>query len=1192
MASPLLSSDPRQLGSYWLAGRLGAGGQGVVYEGYDGSGVRVAVKTLHGDFVVGPHRDQFRKEVEALGRVASFCTARIIETDLDHLPPYLVSEYVPGPDLQSWVDRNGAYEAADLFRLAIGIATALTSIHQAGVVHRDMKPANVLLGPDGPRVIDFGIARTEEMSRSATGVIKGTPRWMAPEAFLGQRATPAVDVWAWGAIVLFAATGKPPFDGESWPSLSYQVLNHEPELDPLTEPLRSLVERALSKEPERRPSSRDLLEGLIGGEARETPLEAGKRAAGVLPGTAIPPSLAEVAEDAFGRLAPVAQATVPRVLLRMTAAASDAQHILRNVGYEEFLDGETSEHTIRRILDVLRQAGLVVHDGDAFTLASPALVRAWPRLREWVEQDHAVLGLHHDLADAARLWNQNGRKRSDLLQGSTLEGAMAWAMAARRHITVNLLERTFLDGSVAAARRRRRNRALLSMTMAVLLVIATGTAAFAIVQGRGLASQNHVISRQRDQAVGARIANLATSMRTVDPVTAKRLAIASATLAPGGIDGRSALVTLYNQTEQSTFLPPGVDGSWAVAADGAGQHLAYAHANGHEVEIVDVDARKVIRAFTVPGATVADNSFTSHKLVSLTSDGRYLSVLHSDGTVDIWDTTTGRPQPVTFKSPGPYAALSPTGDQLLGMGAKQTVVWDVRTGKQLLTIPHGMTTAAFLPHQVLVGANGASLELWDIGKGKQLPSPPSLGLGKGEIQDVAASPMGMIGVWRRGQHGNDPDKLELLHADNALIDIRTITTQGNGSVNFSADGKYVVLNSTVWDTTNFQALPVLQYTGSIDGHTAQTFGPGDDTLRGVDNDATVNVLSLSSIVDSLTLPDQLPDPVLSRDGSTLIVQDQKELQVWDPVKRTKQGAIPISSDTNYLSQYTLSNDGRLLANATTNWTVEIWDTRTGTKKLTLSPPHAATSTSPSVAFSPDDRTLAVLAPAGNNTTWLQLWDLASGTRRATSTGDPTGIPAVVTGLELAGSGVKIQFSADGRTVMSSTDQGVVDVATGRRLTQPNHQANPVAALSRTGLLAVDHTGKVVLFDGRTLQPKYSFNPGKAIGLSAAFSPDGQILATDDALGEIRLWDVASRHPFGIPLTSVYAPDTNDAANYTKTMAFTADGSMLLGVDNRNRLRSNLISPEKITKDLCAQVGSLSPADWKTYIPELPYRRTC
>jgi len=125
MASPLLSSDPRQLGTYWLAGRIGAGGQGVVYEGYDADGRRVAVKALHADFLTDGYRDMLRKEVQALQQVSSFCTARVLATDFDHVPPYVVSEYVPGPTLQQRVEEHGPYAPDELHRLAIGIATAL-----------------------------------------------------------------------------------------------------------------------------------------------------------------------------------------------------------------------------------------------------------------------------------------------------------------------------------------------------------------------------------------------------------------------------------------------------------------------------------------------------------------------------------------------------------------------------------------------------------------------------------------------------------------------------------------------------------------------------------------------------------------------------------------------------------------------------------------------------------------------------------------------------------------------------------------------------------------------------------------------------------------------------------------------------------------------------------------------------------
>lgn len=569
MADPLVSGDPRQLGSYWLAGRLGAGGQGVVYEGYDRAGRRVAVKALRGDLVSGAFRDQLRREVEALGQVAPHCTARIIEVGLDDVRPYLVSEYVPGPDLQTWVEQNGPYGPDELFRLMIGIATALSSIHRAEVIHRDLKPANVLLGPDGPRVIDFGIARTEEMTRSATG-LKGTPRWMAPELHQGQRASPAVDVWAWGAIALFAATGRPPFDADpgNIPALTQQILHHDPDLSVLPKPLRSLVGRALSRSPERRPSAMQLLEGLIGGVAEDSeisPLEAGTRAAGRLQATAIPPSLAQVAEQAYARLDPDAREVVPRVLLRMIAAGSDADRALRRVPVEEFADAETGEQALRRVLDGFYEAGLLVRDGEVVMLATPALVRAWPPLRGWVAvaDERDGLDVHHRLADGARRWNDHGRKGGDLLQGTPLDEAVTWAVAEHRHLPLNLLERSFLDHSVRAARRRSRNRTLLSAALAILLIVAAATATVAIARGR-------TVARQRDEAVGARVAGQATTIRHSDPATARQLAVAAASLSPDSYEARNALLTLYNQPEQYTYRPLGIDRTWYSTGDATG----------------------------------------------------------------------------------------------------------------------------------------------------------------------------------------------------------------------------------------------------------------------------------------------------------------------------------------------------------------------------------------------------------------------------------------------------------------------------------------------------------------------------------------------------------------------------------------------------------------------------------------------
>ncbi|MEV0595969.1 serine/threonine-protein kinase [Nonomuraea cavernae] len=235
-------------------GRLGEGGQGVVYLAEAPGGERVAIKVMTG----GIDRSSAR-ELAAARQVAEFCTARVIAADLDHDPPYIVSEYVDGPPLSDVAPLGGAA----LTRLAIGTATALTAIHRAGVVHRDFKPANVLMAPGGPRVIDFGIARLTGLTTTRGG-LAGTPPYMAPEQFGDEPTGPAADVFAWGSTMVFAATGRPPFLADTIAAVAYRIMSAEPDLTGLAEPLRGVVARTLAKDPAARPTARDLLLDLLG----------------------------------------------------------------------------------------------------------------------------------------------------------------------------------------------------------------------------------------------------------------------------------------------------------------------------------------------------------------------------------------------------------------------------------------------------------------------------------------------------------------------------------------------------------------------------------------------------------------------------------------------------------------------------------------------------------------------------------------------------------------------------------------------------------------------------------------------------------------------------------------------------------------------------------------------------------------
>ena len=214
-------------------------------------------------------RSRFLKEVAAAQRVARFCTAQVLDAGIFERRPFIVSEYVSGPSLVEVVEQLGPHGGAALERIAVATLTALGAVHAAGMVHRDFKPGNVLLGPDGPVVIDFGLAAVPGMTTVFSGEVAiGTPAFMAPEQLAGTRVTASADMWSWAVTMVFAGTGELPFKGDSLTAMAYAILHSEPHVGGLPEPLGWLVQRCLNKDAAGRPSARDVLGELVAAGAR------------------------------------------------------------------------------------------------------------------------------------------------------------------------------------------------------------------------------------------------------------------------------------------------------------------------------------------------------------------------------------------------------------------------------------------------------------------------------------------------------------------------------------------------------------------------------------------------------------------------------------------------------------------------------------------------------------------------------------------------------------------------------------------------------------------------------------------------------------------------------------------------------------------------------------------------------------
>ncbi|MFF2727413.1 AAA family ATPase [Streptomyces sp. NPDC058008] len=943
-------------------------------------------------------------------------------------------------------------------------------------------------------------------------------------------------------------------------------------------------------------------------------------------------AIATTANRLYDTLPPPCQEAARWVFLRLVIVGRDADDSRRRVRHDELLRRAPDREAAARVLDDFTRGRLLTRDRDTVLMTHEVLIRAWPRLRGWIEHDRGGNLVRQDLEEAAELWEQAGRETAGLYRGNRLEAALAWAETHAPELSG--AARAFLEAARRHQRRGQRLRRAAVATITALAVVASLTAVFAFQQESDARESAAEALRSRDRAVNAAVTAASIQLSATDPSLSAQLALTAYRMDPSP-DAASRLITTEN-TPLGTRLPGPPGAVYTLAYSPDGHILAAGNVKQNLVRLWDVSdpGRPVTLGRPVP----VDRSVNSILSLAFSPDGQVLAVgghtshngdAGSGGFVDLWSLTSpshpvllGRP-----KTPGVEGldaatsveslAFAPDGRTLAaGWHGGLVSLWDVTSPDDVKPVgaPLVLGCPDVFSHRIAFSPTGHTLatacdddagtiSLWDTtdpahpARGRSLKTGHAvnpLGFSLDGHTLAAGSTDGTVHLWKVTDPGHPTPVGKPLKG----------TAEAVMSLAFSPDGHTLAVGSAdhairLWNVTHPGAIGTLgrPLTGPGSAVTGVVFSPDSRTLAAANSDGNVDLWNLPP-TRIIGAGGNVASVAFSPDGRTLAAGNQnRTVSLWntsDPNNPAPRGA-PLTGPADPVDSVAFSPDGRTLAAGDSGGNVTLWNTADPGHPVRLEETlTGADGFIFSLAFSPDGRTLA--AAGDGQSGRIALWDVSDPAHPVSGPVISNSRTSSVESLAFSRDGTMLAAGGDGSNgsvgLWSTTDPGT---RVGQPIKQPTATSTWVAFSPDGRTLATGNSrGVVTLWDATdpnhlTVRGSPLTVPGGSLW-SVAFSPDGHTLAaaghTDD--GTITLWDVTDPdHP-----TAIGRP-LNVETGFVAVLAFGPDSRTLAATTDDGVATLWDLNVETAISRICAgSSGALTRQQWSRYVPQLPYDPPC